>query len=184
MRSQSEHRRSALRRLPSLLALTALIAGVLPVAAAAAAPARETSRISSTPAVTWSPVGTVNPQYPWSANVQMQVYGAYLYTATSVVFNQHAIPVTVQQTILPFVRVPDVNAHTYKLVFHLRTDSTTTSRYQLDNRTPVDAAPGDTILEFTDTVHLDHVSMWSWTLGNVSGDNWVFYSCDIYEQTP
>jgi hypothetical protein len=167
-----------------VLALAVLAVGVIPATAALAdgSTTRQTTQIQSAPAATWSLVGTVNPQYPWSANVQMQIYGAYLYTATSVVFNQHAIPVAVRQTILPFVRVPDGNVHTYKLVFHLRTDSTTTSRYQLDNRTPVDAAPGDTILEFTDTVDLDNVSMWSWMLGNVSGDNWVFYSCDIYEQ--
>jgi hypothetical protein len=177
------HQGRPLRRLAQVLALAVLVAGVVPATAAGtdANAARQTTQIQSSVG-TWSLVGTIDPMHVFSANVQLQFWGAYIFTANGVQFNPHVIPTSVRQIIVPFVRVPDSNSHTYKLVFHLRTNGTTTTRYQLDNRAPVDVANGAVTVEFTDTVQVAHAAWWYWSVGNANGDPWDFFSCDIYEQ--
>jgi hypothetical protein len=123
---------------------------------------------------TWSLVGTIDPRHVFSANVQPQFWGAYIFTANGVEFNPHVMPTSIRQIIVPLVRVPDGNSHTYKLVFHLRTNGTTTTRYQLDNQAPVTVANGAATVEFIDTVQATpNPKWWYWTMGNANGDPWV-----------
>jgi hypothetical protein len=95
------------------------------------------------------------------------------------------IPTSVQQVVVPYVRIPDGNNHTYKLVFHLFTAGTTTTRYtprhpDTRHRRRRRHNPG---------IHLHHPRVppgthwYAWSLGNVNNDIWHFYSCAIYEQT-
>jgi hypothetical protein len=165
-----------------LLAFAALFVAALPatIAHADASTVRQTTQIQSVPAATWSLVGTIDPQHVFSANVQLQFWGAYYFTANGVEFNPQVIPASVRQMIVPHVRVPDGNAHTYKLVFHLR--PITTTRYQLNDGAPVQVAAGATTVEFTDTVQFAHANWQYWTFNNANGDAWGFLSCDIYEQ--
>jgi len=99
-------------------------------------------------------------------------------------FNPNSIPASVTQVVAPSIRIPDGDSHTYRLVFHLSSASTTSTLFQLDDRTPVTVAGGDVTVEFTYTAAPTTGERWqSWRLGNVNSDIWRFYSCDIYEQT-
>ncbi|MFI7642851.1 hypothetical protein [Nonomuraea sp. NPDC049400] len=81
----------------------------------------------------WTPVGTVDPQHVTSADTQL---------------------------VLPYVRVPDGNPHTYRLRFHLDTTNATSS------------------------VDLTGTAWMYWSLKNSGGHRWVFIKCEIDEQTP
>jgi hypothetical protein len=171
-----------------ILALTALMVGLQPMTTGAAdtsATTEQTRTIASAPVPTWSRVGTFDPMHVHSANTTLVLYGVYAFAPGFVNFDPRFIPASVQQVVVPYIVVPDDNIHTYKLVFHLTTDVTTPTRYQLLDRTPVTVAGGDTIVEFTDTVqfHNGRPSWKGWSLANANKDHWLWYSCDIYEQT-
>lgn len=186
MQEGRTNKRSSLRHLAPILLLTAVTVGLLPAAAGAAEvrSAAESDR-QAAPATTtgWSLVGTVDMQHIVAPNTQLIVYGAQYVHPWFAAFNPRVIPASAQQLVVPYVRIPDGDSHTYKLVFHLSTTSTTTTRFQLDNQTPVTAAGGDVTLEFTHTTAPTPGPSWyTWNLGNVNDDAWRFYSCDIYEQ--
>jgi hypothetical protein len=81
----------------------------------------------------------------------MVLYEVQAFNSFYAGFDPRVIPASVQQVVVPYVRIPDGTSHTYKLVFHLFTAGTTTTHYQLDTRTPVAVAAGAATLEFTDT---------------------------------
>jgi hypothetical protein len=137
---------------------------------------------------TWTPVGTLDPQHVYSANTQLVLYGVHAFTANNVTFNQQVMPASIPQIAVPYIRVPDGNPHTYRLRFHLTTNGTTNAQYRLaDNLgneiSTVTVAPGDTTIDFIVNVQLAGVGWKYWTLKNLSGNIWVFYSCQIDEQT-
>jgi hypothetical protein len=191
----SQHRQRLLaQHLPAVgsavtVATTAaliLSAGLLPATAGAAArPTTATAPAATTPA--WSLVGTVDPLHIIAGNTQMVLYGVQGLNSFYAGFDPRVIPASVQQVVVPYVRIPDGRSHTYKLAFHLSTAGTTTTHYQLDTRTPVAIAPGDTTLEFTDTTPATStptIPQWyTWSLGNLDKNIWLFYSCSIYEET-
>jgi hypothetical protein len=170
---------AGLRRLAPLLALTALALGLLPVGAATAGQTRQRS-----PAVTagWSPLGTVDPLHVYTGSTEMILYGAFLFTPNQVSFTPKVMPASVRSLVVPYVRQPAAGSYTYKLVFHL-SPSTTTTHFQLANRAPVEVAAGAATVEFTVAVQTDGPSWNYWSLSNADSDPWVFYSCEIFEQT-
>lgn len=178
--------RNTALRLASTLTLTALTSGMLPATlntAGTGADAEQT-QLSSATNTSWSLVGTVDPQHVYIPNkTQLVMYGVQAFNSTYAGFDPRVIPPAVLQVVVPYVRIPDGNSHTYKLVFHLFTAGTTTTRYQLDTRLPVAVAAGSVTLEFTQTTApTDGPSWYAWSLGNVNNDIWHFYSCDLYEQ--
>jgi hypothetical protein len=187
LRNRPINRQFVLRRLAPILTLAFLAVGQQPVAAGvAASAATEQTRTSVSASTTaWSLVGTLDPQHIYAPNTQLVLYGVQAFNSTYAGFDPRVIPASVQQVVVPYVRIPDGNSHTYKLVFHLFTAGTTTTRYQLDTQTPVTVAAGDTTLEFiyTTPAYPPGAHWYTWSLGNVNNDIWHFYSCAIYEQT-
>jgi hypothetical protein len=182
LRNRLTNRGSTVRRLASILALAALAVGLQPVAAGAAVATGPAEKVA---AAGWTKVGTFDPTHVNSANTSLVLYGVYAFAPGFVNFDPRFIPASVRQIVVPNLVVPDDDVHTYKLVFHLATDVTTPTRYQLLDRTPVTVPGGDTNVEFVDTVqfHNGRASWKGWTLANVNNDHWLWYSCDIYEQT-
>lgn len=177
-----------LRRVVPALVLAALTVGSLPVPAIAGtriAAATTTTAVPPASAAAWSLVGTVDPLHIINGNTQMVLYGVQAFNSFYAGFDPRVIPASVQQVVVPYVRIPDGNSHTYKLVFHLSTAGTATTRYQLDTQTPVTVAGGDIALEFTYTTPADPAGehWYTWKLGNLDRNIWLFYSCAIYEQT-
>ncbi|TQL99299.1 hypothetical protein FB559_4961 [Actinoallomurus bryophytorum] len=176
-------------RRASFLVLATLTVGLLPVSAGAAgvnvAATPTTTVVSPAKATGWSLVGTLDPQHVYAPNTQLVLYGVQAFNSTYAGFDPKVIPASVQQVVVPYVRIPDGESHIYKLVFHLVTAGTTTTRYQLDAQTPVTVATGDTTLEFTYTTptYSKGAHWFTWSLGNVNNDIWHFHSCAIFEQT-
>jgi hypothetical protein len=69
------------------------------------------------------------------------LYGVYAFTPLVVNFNPKVLHPSLNQSAVPFYAVPDDDrSHTYKVVFHLATDVTTTTSYKLNDRKPVTVA--------------------------------------------
>jgi hypothetical protein len=185
LRNQPINRRFLLRRLTPILALAFLAVALQPVAtgAAVATPAPEqTEKIAAAPAATWSLIATLDPAHVQATRSVLTLYGVYAFTPILVNFNPKVLHPSINQSAVPMYAVPDDGrSHTYKVVFHLTTDVTTTTSYQLNDRTPVTVAGGDADLEFIETIQ---GPIWhSWALRNANNDHWLFYSATIYEQT-
>lgn len=175
------------------LARTAAIAAAAALAATAiganAAPARPGHPESATAsaATSLTRIGTVDPQHVYSATTELVLYGVYAFDPSFVSFNQHVMPASIPQVAVPYVLVPDGNPHTYVLTFHVNTAGTTTTQYQLTDtygyHSTATVADGDTTVAFTVPVHFSGAGWEYLVLKNISGDNWVFYSCEIDEQT-
>lgn len=115
------------------------------------------------------------------------MYGVYAFTPILVNFNPKVLDPSINQSAVPMYAVPaDGTSHTYKVVFHLATDVTTTTSYKLNDRTPVTVAGGDANLEFVETIQGPNPGspgIWrSWAPHNAKNDHWLFYSAKIYEQ--
>lgn len=134
----------------------------------------------TTPAVTWSLLATLDPAHVEAPRSELVLYGVYAFTPILVNFNPRVLGTTVNQSAVPMYAVPDAGPHTYKVVFHLTTDVTTTTTYRLNDRPPVTVAGGDADVEFTDVVQAQ--GWHNWALRNASNDHWLFYSVKIYEQ--
>ena len=96
-------------------------------------------------------------------------------------FNPKVLDPSINQSAVPSYAVPDAMSHTYKVVFHLTTDVTTTNSYKLNDHPPVTAPGGDADLEFTETIQQQ--GWHNFALRNANNDHWLFYSAEIYEQT-
>ncbi len=185
MRNPLGRRKPALRHLTYVLALTTLAGGMIPATATAAdrGTVRSTTQTQFA-AATWSLVATIDPAHTYAPKAELVFYGAYAFTPDLVNFDPRRISGSVPQQVAPFIVVPrDGNSHTYKAVFHLTTDVTTsrTTSYQFRSQPPVTVPDGDADLEFTETVN--DPSWHGFTLRNATADHWLFYACDIYEQT-
>src|SRR4051812_41175381 len=107
-----------LRRGASVLVLvsTAVTVGLLPAAAGAAdvqAAAGSGRTISPATTTSWSLVGRVDTQHIASTTTQLIIYGAQYVHPWFAAFNPRVIPASVQQIVVPFVKVPDGDSHTY-----------------------------------------------------------------------
>jgi len=160
----------------------ALTATTISANAAPARPDRPQSAATST-----TLIGTVDPQHVYSAKTELVLYGVYAFDPSSVSFNQHVMPASIPQVAVPYVLVPDGNPHTYVLTFHVNTAGTTTTQYQLTDTYGYQSTQvvndGVNTVSFTVPVHFSGAGWENMVLKDISGDNWVFYSCDIYEQT-
>jgi hypothetical protein len=184
----------SIRTMAARIALAALTATAVLAATGAGAHAAltrpDTSQPGTTAAATTtsSLVATLSPAHPLSATTGLVLYGAYTFDPfiSAVTFNQHVMPASIPQLVEPYIRVPDANPHTYLLRFHLTTNGTTTTRYQLSDQhgyqTTQTANDGSTTVDFTITVQFPGATWEPLTLTNLSGDIWVFYSCEIDEQ--
>jgi hypothetical protein len=183
MRNRSGHRKPVPRRLAQVLALAALAVGVLPATTAVADNAARHPTQTQTVAATWVPFVTLDPAHVSQLpKGELLLFGVYAFTPDLVNFDPRRIPGSVPQAAVPTIVVPDDNAHTYKAVFHLTTDVTTTTSYQLNGGTPITVAGGVTDVEFT--VTFQQQKGWhNWSLRNANGDHWLFYRCDFYELT-
>jgi len=171
--------RLAVRRMAQLLAVAALTVGVLP---AAAAGAEGNTRTGSAPAVTWSLVATLDPAHVEAPRSVLTLYGVYAFTPLLVNFSPKVLGTTVNQSVVPQYAVPDDGkTRTYKVVYHLTTDVTTTTSYRFNDRAPVTVAGGVADVEFIETP--EHASWNAWALRNSNNDHWLWYSVKIYEQT-
>jgi hypothetical protein len=170
--------------LAQLLAVAALTVGVVPATAAVAEgrTVSQNTQIGSAPAATWSLIATLDPAHVEAPRSELTLYGAYAFTPILVNFNPKVLDPSINQSAVPMYSVPDdARSHTYKVVFRLTTDVTTTTSYKLNDRTPVIVGGGDADLEFTETIQTPN---WhSWALRNANDDHWLFYSVKIYEQT-
>ncbi|HEU5469091.1 MAG TPA: hypothetical protein VFV67_00445 [Actinophytocola sp.] len=179
MRNRLNHPMAALRRVTQLLALAALTVGLLPVAADAAAQKTQTG---SAPAATWTLVATLDPIHVEAPRSVLTFYGAYAFTPLLVNFNPKVLGTTINQSVVPQYAVPDDGPpRTYKLVYHLTTDVTTTTSYRFNDRALVTVPGGVTDVEIIETPQ--HTSWNSWALRNANNDHWLWYSVKIYEQT-
>lgn len=182
MRNRPANRRFVLRHLAPILALASLAVGVQPGAAGAAVATTATEQIASAPAATWSLIATLDPAHVQAPRSVLTLYGVYAFTPILVNFNPRVLDPSINQSAVPMYSVPDDGrSHTYKVVFHLTTDVTTTTSYKLNDRTPVTVAGGDADLEFIETIQL--ANWHAWALRNTNNDHWLFYSAKIYEQT-
>lgn len=176
-------------------ALAALATAAIVAATTVSASAAQTrlAHYQTTPTTTttsWSPVGTLTPAHTLFTNTGLVLWGAYEFDPFGpgvVVFNQHLMPASIPQVVVPYILVPDGNLHTYRLQFHVKTDGTTTTQYQLSDtngyQSTKTVADGDTTVEFTVPVQFSGAGWEYVVLKNLSGDNWIFYSCQIDEQT-
>jgi hypothetical protein len=185
LRNRLISRRFVLWRLAPILALSSMAVGLQPVAAGAATATtatEQTEQIASAPAATWSLIATLDPAHVQTSRSVLTLYGVYAFTPILVNFNPKVLDPSINQSAVPMYAVPDDGrSHTYKVVFHLTTDVTTTTSYKLNDRTPVTVAGGDADLEFIETIQ---GPIWrSWALRNANNDHWLFYSVKIYEQT-
>ena len=97
-------------------------------------------------------------------------------------FNPKVLGPSMNQSAVPMYAVPtDGGPRTYKVVYHLATDVTTTTSYRFNDRAPVTVAGGDANVEFIETP--EHTSWNAWALRNANNDHWLWYSVNIYEQT-
>jgi hypothetical protein len=189
MRDRANHPRPVRRRLAQLLALAVLAAGVLP-ATSAGAESRTAAQDMRIGAAAWSPIATLDPAHVQAPRSVLTLYGVYAFTPLLVNFSPKVLGTTINQSAVPMYAVPaDGRAHTYKVVFHLTTDTTptATTSYRFNDRPPVSVADGDANLEFVETVQgpePGNPGIWrSWALRNAANDHWLFYSATIYEQT-
>lgn len=168
------------------IALTATTISANAAPAYLARPDRPQSATASA-ATSLTLIGTVDPQHVYSATTELVLYGAYAFDPSFVSFNQHVMPASIPQVAVPYVLVPDGNPHTYVLTFHVNTAGTTTTQYQLTDtygyHSTATVADGDATVAFTVPVHFSGAGWEYLVLKNISGDNWVFYSCKIDEQT-
>ncbi|MGP4099026.1 hypothetical protein [Nonomuraea sp. KM90] len=169
---------TARRSLLASLAAVLLWAGLAPGAGA-----------QSGTAFGWTPVGTVDPQHVTSADTQLVLYGVQAFTPNNVAFNPDVIPASVGQLVVPYVRVPDGNPHTYRLRFHLNTTNAAGTQYQLitpngGGTQTANVSGGAITLDFTVSVDLTATAWMYWSLKNSGGHIWVFTRCEIDEQTP
>jgi hypothetical protein len=178
LRHSSVHRKSALRRVAPLLALTTLAVGLLPAGAAAG----QTQQRPPAATAGWSPLGTLDPQHVNTGSTELILYGAFLFTPNEVSFTPKVMPASVRSLVVPYIRQAAAGSYAYRLVFHLR-PSTTTTHFQLDSRAPVEVAAGTATVEFIVTVQTDGPSWNYWVLTNADRDSWGFDSCEIYQQT-
>jgi hypothetical protein len=170
------------RRLTQLLALAALTVGLLPGTADAAEGGTAVRNTQIGQAATWSLVATLDPAHVQTSRSVLTLYGVYAFTPILVNFNPKVLDPSINQSVVPQYAVPDDGeSHTYKVVYRLTTDVTTTTSYRFNDRAPVTVAGGDALLEFVDTPQ--HASWNSWALRNANNDHWLWYSVDIYEQT-
>jgi hypothetical protein len=184
VRNRLNHPKPALRRVTQLLALAALTVGVLPATAAGAEgrAAGQNTQLGSAPAATWSLIATLDPAHVEASRSVLTLYGVYAFTPILVNFNPKVLDPSINQSAVPMYAVPrEGGLHTYKVVFHLTTDVTTTTSYKLNDRPPVTVAGGDADLAFIETIQ---GPIWSsWALRNANNDHWLFYSAKVYEQT-
>lgn len=182
VRHRLRHRHPALHRLALILVSTALTIGVLPATAAAAAGGTEPRhrQIRAAPSTAWSLIAALDPAHVEAPRSVLTLYGVYAFTPILVNFNPKVLDPTINQSAVPMYAVPDANPHTYKVVFRLTTDVTTTTSYRLNDRPPVTVAGGAADLEFTETIAKQ--GWHNWALRNASNDHWLFYSVKIYEQ--
>jgi hypothetical protein len=176
-----------------MAALAVAAIAAVPTAGASAAPARPDTPqagAASTVTATWSLVGVINPVHTVSATTGLVLYGAYSFDPFGpayATFNQHIMPASIDQLVEPYIRVPDGSPHTYRLRFHLSTTGTTSTQYQLTDQrgyqSTMTIADGDApTVDFVVSVQVPTATWEPLTLRNISGDNWVFYSCEIDEQ--
>lgn len=165
-----------------MLTSAAMTLGVLPAAAAATEgrTASQQRQIESAPDAAWSLAATLDPAHVQTPNSVLTLYGVYAFTPILVNFNPKVLDPSINQSAVPMYAVPDDRPHTYKVVFHLTTDVTATTRYKLNDRTPVTVAAGDADLEFTETITKQ--GWHPWALRNANNDHWLFYSVKVYEQ--
>ncbi|RJL35909.1 hypothetical protein [Bailinhaonella thermotolerans] len=178
-------RTTTLRR-PAGTLLAALAVAVPLTVIAGEASARE-HRPAARAAAGWTPVGTLDPQHVTSADTQLVLYGAHAFTPNNVAFNPQVIPSTVNQAVLPYVRVPDGAPHTYRLRFRVSTNGVTSTQYELSGASGTQTATvagGDATVEFLVTLDLAGTGWAFHSLKNTGGHAWVFWSCQIDEQTP
>jgi hypothetical protein len=182
----------SMRTISARIAMATVAAAMVMVATVGVSTAQvdppKQATMASAMDTTWSPVDTLNPQHVYSANTQLVMYGVYAFTANLATFNQQVMPASIPQIAVPYIRVPDGNPHTYRLRFHLITHGTTNAQYRLGDPSgneisTVTVAPGDATIDFIVNVQLAGVGWRYWTLKNLSGDIWSFYSCQIDEQT-
>jgi hypothetical protein len=126
--------------------LATLAVGVLPatVAVAEGTTVSQNTQMKSAPAATWSLIATLDPAHVQAPRSVLTLYGVYAFTPILVNFNPKVLGASINQSAVPMHAVPDdARSHTYKVVFHLTTDVTTTPSYTLNDRTPVTVAGGD-----------------------------------------
>jgi hypothetical protein len=184
----------SIRAMSARIAVAAVMATAILTAtgvdanAAVTRPDTNQHRTATAPTTTWSLIGTLDPSHTLSATTGLVLYGAYTFDPfiSAVTFNQHVMPASIPQLVEPYIRVPDSNPHTYRLRFHLNTNGTTTTQYQLSDQHGYQATQtvgdGGTAIDFTITVQFPGATWEPLTLRNLSGDVWVFYSCEIDEQ--
>lgn len=181
----------SMRTISARIAMVTVAAAMVTVATVGVSTAQvnppKQATMASAMDTTWTPVGTLDPQHVYPGNTQLVLNGVYAFTASTVTFNQQVMPASIPQIAVPYIRVPDGNPHTYRLRFHLTTNGTTNAQYRLADlygyESTVTVAPGDTTIDFIVKVQLTGVGWRYWTLKNLSGDIWTFYSCQIDEQT-
>jgi hypothetical protein len=185
VRNRSARHGSTFRRLAQRLTLGALAIGMLPAAAAVAddGTARTTKPTQARTAAIWTPFVSISPASPSQLpKGELLLFGPLIVTPDLANFDPSRIPGSVTQAAQPTIVVPDDGkAHTYKAVFHVLTDTNSTTTYQLNGQTPVTAAGGTTDIEFIETI--PQKGWHNWTLRNASGNHWFFYRCDFYELT-
>lgn len=168
-------------RYPRLRVSMAILATALSLLLPSAVPAAATPAPGAVSE--WTLIGTVGAGRGSTADTMLVLYGVYGYSGAGwAAFDPGLIP-AVAGTVAPQIKVPAAGSHTYRLVFHISTNSSTNTNYQLDDRPAVTRPPGLATLEFTDTVQATGPHWTQWVLTNVNGDAWTFYRCEIYKQT-
>ena len=175
-----------LRTTAALIIGAAIIVAAIGGSTTAASAARPSRANTATAAL--SSIGTLDAAHPLTTKLGLVVYGNYAFDpfgTPAVSFNQHLVPSSVPQLVSPYILVPDGNPHTYQLQFHVRTDSSTNTQYQLSDQHGYQSSAtitgGDTTVPFTLTVQFSGATWEPLTFKNVSGDNWVFLSVKIDE---
>ncbi|NJP93090.1 hypothetical protein HCN51_27185 [Nonomuraea sp. FMUSA5-5] len=118
------------------------------------------------------------------------LYGLHAFTASNAAFNPDVIPASASRLVVPYVRVPGGNPHTYRLRFHLTTTTNAAAtQYQLitpngGGTQSANVSGGAITLDFTLSLDLTGTGWVYWSLKNRGGHQWVFTTCEIDEQTP
>jgi hypothetical protein len=172
IRSTSIRAAVVLTVVAAVTAVAALSSGAAPAQAAAPAGYTQVGILDTAHAVP-------------NANLALLLYGAYAVDPPEAyaTFDQHVMPSSIPQVVEPYILVPDGNPHTYHLLFHVKTDGTTTSQFQLKDQhgysSTQSMTAGDGTVEFYLPVQFSSRNWEPLTLTDTSGDLWVFYSCEV-----
>jgi hypothetical protein len=130
-------------------------------------------------------IGRISTANWVTPELTLYMYGVYGIGANGAVFHPPGMPTGINQTVLPYIRVPDGGVHRYRLDCQVdgRGPAGTTTVYQFREGTNSQTSTqpqGAVTVSFQVTV--DGGPGWrAWSLTNASDHTWVFYGCDVYE---